>query len=65
MPFVAQRTWIRLRDQDFEATRLSWKGLADIDTPGVENELLFADIRMHTNLARAGYLCATYLVPRG
>ena len=62
---AAQRTWIKLRDQDFEATRLSWKGIADIESPGVEDSLLFAGIRMNTNLARAGYLCANYLEPRG
>jgi hypothetical protein len=62
---TAQRTWIKLRDQDFEATRLSWKGIADIDTPGIENSVLFAGIRMQSNLARAAYLCTNYLEPRG
>lgn len=61
----AQRNWIELRDLDFEATRLSWKGVADIDTPGIENSLLFAGISETRNLARASFLCTAYLIERG
>lgn len=61
----AQRTWIRLRDQDFEAARLSWARQADIDSPDIENSRLFAGIRQKWNLSRAAYLCETYLQPRG
>ena len=61
---AAQRTWIQLRDRDFEATRLSWARQADIDEPGVENSRLFAGIREKTNLARADFLCTAYFDDR-
>jgi uncharacterized protein YecT (DUF1311 family) len=62
---AAQRTWIALRDQDFEATRLSWTGVADVDDPDVANSVLFAGISEARNLARADFLCVAYLADRG
>jgi uncharacterized protein YecT (DUF1311 family) len=61
----AQRAWIRLRDLDFAATLRSWKDYADITAPGVEDSLLFADIRAEMNLERSAFLCSNYLADRG